>query len=174
MLWVAISDQGEGMIGIEGGVRLDALETLGKLTPATLARHADAVVARLEDDNHHARYAALRTLGKLGPAVLLQYADAVVGMIARIPFVFVLVYKETVLTVLRVLPHVITRDIDFESLESVDGRSRLLVLSRLRWYRCRLHLRVKWFALYWYALPYRPSGPGYARDVAAWDRMIME
>ena len=147
-------------------MRLDALETLGKLTPATLARHADAVVARLEDDNHHARYAALRTLGKLGPAVLLQHADAVVGMIARVPFV--LVYKETVLTVLRVLPHVITRDIDFES---VDGRSRLL--SRLRWYRCRLHLRVKWFALYWYALPYRPSGPGYARDVAAWDRMLI-
>ena len=45
-------------------------------------------------------------------------------------------------------------------------------MGRLRWYRYRLHLRVQRLALYWYALPYRPSGPGHARDVAEWDRMI--
>ena len=43
--------------------------------------------------------------------------------------------------------------------------------GRLSWYKCRLGLRVKRLALYWYALPYRPSGPGHARDVEAWDRM---
>ena len=46
------------------------------------------------------------------------------------------------------------------------------VLGRLKWYRHRLRLRVQRLALYWYALPYRPSGPDHARDVEAWDRMI--
>ena len=40
------------------------------------------------------------------------------------------------------------------------------------WYKCRLILRVRSHVIYWYALPYRPSGPGHARDVEAWDWML--
>ena len=44
--------------------------------------------------------------------------------------------------------------------------------GRLRWYRYRLRvLCVERLALYWYALPYRPSGPGHARDVQDSDQM---
>ena len=75
--------------------------------------------------------------------------------------------RKAALDTLRLLPCDFTRDVDFES---EDMRSRLL--ARLRWYSYRLHLRVERLALYWFALPYRPSGPGHARDVMAWGRMI--
>ena len=107
------------------------METLGKLEPVTLAQHANAVIARLED------------------------SDEMVGL--------------TALTTLNALPLAVTRDID---LKSSDVRSRLL--GRLAWYNYRLRVRVKRIALYWYALPYRPSGPGHARDVEAWGRMVEE
>ena len=77
--------------------------------------------------------------------------------------------REEVLTALHALPLVVTRDVD---LESSDVRSRLL--GRLAWYNYRLRVRAKRIALYWYALPYRPSGPGHARDVEAWGRMVEE
>ena len=105
------------------------------------------------------------TLGKLEPAVLAQHAGAVVGKLSdHADFV-----REPALTTLRALPLVITRDIDFES---HNMRERLL--GRIAWYRCLLRLRVRRIALYWYALPYRPNGPGHARDVEAWARMRAE
>ena len=51
-------------------------------------------------------------------------------------------------------------------------RSRLR--GRLGWYRYRLRMRVRRLALYWYALPYRPGGPGHARDVDAWRQLTIE
>ena len=69
---------------------------------------------------------------------------------------------------LLALPLLVTRDIDFKS--HIRGR----LLGRIAWYRCRLRLRVRRIALYWYALPYRPSGPGHARDMEAWGRMRAE
>ena len=70
---------------------------------------------------------------------------------------------------LLALPLVVTRDIDFES-----HNMRRRLLGRIAWYRCRLRLRVRRIALYWYALPYRPTGPGHAREVEAWGRMHAE
>ena len=148
-------------------VCLEALETLGKLEPAMLAQHAGAVVARLEDSDLGVRNTALTltTLGKLEPAVLAQHAHAVVGKLSdHVDFV-----REAALTTLLTLPLMITRDIDFES---HNMRERLL--GRIAWYRCLLRLRVRRIALYWYALPYRPSGPGHARDVEAWGQMRAE
>ena len=106
-----------------------ALKTLGQLEPVTLAWHANAVIARLEDSIDFVRLQAPTTL--------------------------------------NALPLAVTRDID---LRSSDVRSRLL--GRLAWYNYRLRVRVKRIALYGYALPYRPSGPGHARDVEAWGRMV--
>ena len=147
------------------GVRCTALNTLRELEPAVLAQHAGAVVAKLEDSCWDVRRKALMTLGKLEPAVLAQHAGAVVGKLSdHADFV-----REPALTTLRALPLVITRDIDFES---HNMRERLL--GRIAWYRCRLRLRVRRIALYWYALPYRPSGPGHAREVEAWGRMHAE
>ena len=119
---------------LEHLVRGAALETLGRLDPATLALHADAVVAVLEDEVRVVREAALKTLGKLRLATLAPHFNAVVAM--------------------RCDTH-------------ADVREKARRLSgRLRWYRCRLRLLcVEPLALYWYALPYRPSGPGHARDV---------
>ena len=105
-----------------------ALETMGELEPMTLAHHANAVIARLEDSSEVVRNTALATL--------------------------------------TALPLVVTQDVD---LKSSEVRSRLL--GRLAWYNYRLHARVKRIALYWYALPYRPSGPGHTREVEAWRRM---
>ena len=48
---------------------------------------------------------------------------------------------------------------------------RNYLMGRVGWYRLRLRLRLKCLLLYWYALPYRPSGAGHARDVEAWDQM---
>ena len=181
-------------------VRLGALQTLGKLEPATLAQHADAVLARLENYDYRVRKGALQTLGKLEPATLAQHADAVLARLEDEPEPHAQVRKEALMTLaklepaklaqyanavlamledvdhdvreeamrtLRALPRFVTRPGDFFDTRSL--RSRLL--GRLGWYRCRLPLRVQRVALYWYALPYRPSGPGHARVVEAWGRI---
>ena len=146
-------------------VRLEALKTLAKLEAVTLAQHAGAVAARLEDSLSELRTVALETLAKLEPMTLAQHAHAVVKTLND-HFKSV---RDEALTTLRALPLVVTRDIDFES---HILRERLL--GRIAWYRCRLRLRVRRIALYWYALPYRPSGPGHARDVEAWSQMNVE
>ena len=80
------------------------------------------------------------------------------------------------------LPRFVALGIDFDSALHFDFDSapdfdfdynvvRRRLLGRLAWYRCRLRLRVQRLALYWYALQYRPNGPGHARDVEAWDLM---
>ena len=111
------------------------------------------------------RLRALQTLFKLEPAMLAQHADAD-AVLARLEDWDDDVREEAMRT-LRALPRFFTRPGDFFDTRSL--RSRLL--GRLGWYRCRLPLRVQRVAWYWYALPYRPSGPGHARDVEAWDRM---
>ena len=108
------------------------------------------------------RNVTLMTLGKLEPVMLAQHANAV---IARLEDSSEMV-RNTALATLTALPLVVTQDVD---LKSSDVRSRLL--GRLAWYNYRLHVRVKRIALYWYALPYRPSGPGHTREVEAWRRM---
>ena len=173
-----------------------ALITLCELEPVTLAQHANAVVARLDDSALEVHYAALATLGKLEPVTLAQYADPVVARLEDASWVVrrqalstlcnlepvtlaqhakALITKledssehvrNAALTTLAALPLVVTQDID---LKSSDVRSRLL--GRLAWYNYRLRVRVKRIALYWYALPYRPSGPGHTREVEAWRRM---
>ena len=175
-----------------------ALKTLGKLDPAALAQHADAVAARLEDSNWWVRSEALRTLGKLNPTVLAQHADAVAASLAehyvtvrhnalmalgklepvtlaQPALVAAIAHRlddryfgvaETALDIAKTLPKALTSNLD---LVSAGGRSQLI--GRAAWYRCRLRLRWRRVALYWYALPYRPSGPGHARDVEAWERM---
>ena len=175
---------------------MEALRSLEQLEPALLVQHADALVASLEDSRDDVRKKALETLGKLEPAALAQHANVVLARLNdsdnRV--------KMAALLTLRMLPRFVTRqdrrqgrfvdgldvdlgheaDVTLESalesarvtLESVhlEGlRSRLL--GRLGWYRYRLRQRVRRLALYWYALPYRPSGPGHARDKKAWDQM---
>ena len=126
---------------------------LGKLEPARLAPHTGAVIdAWLElhpnDENFDDSY-----LGK-------RRAEACASALALI----------------RALP--CYRDIDLVSgdMRSADVRSRLRsrLLARLRWYVYGLRLRLQRIALYWYALPYRPSGPGHSRDVVAWESMMAE
>ena len=179
-------------------VRREALETLNMLDPPALAQHAGAVVARLEDDDWDMRGAALETLGKLEPAALAQYAFALVARLkdsnwyvcqvaldtlCKLPepatfryqvyAVFaglhVLWFRQVQARVpLRyMLPHFVTRGVDVDKVEHL--RSRLL--GRVAWYRFQLRRRVKCLALYWYALQYRPSGPGHARDVEKWEQM---
>ena len=144
-------------------LRSTALELLALLEPTALAQHAHAVVSMLEDSHECVRLVALDTLNELEPTALVQHAHAVVGKLndhsAHV--------RDMALTTLRSL--VVTRDIDFET---HNMRERLL--GRIAWYKCRLCLRVRRIALYWYALPYRPSGPGHARDVEAWGRMRVE
>ena len=146
-------------------VRYAAVSTLGKLEPATLAQHANAVVARLEDSAESVRRLALETMGELEPMTLAHHANAVIARLEDSSEVV----RNTALATLTALPLVVTQDVD---LKSSEVRSRLL--GRLAWYNYRLHVRVKRIALYWYALPYRPSGPGHARDVEAWGRMVEE
>ena len=142
-----------------------SLRTLGHLGPVALGPHADTLVERLEDADANVRYWALKALRKLEPLAFAQHAHAVVGKLND-PFPPV---RELALQMLWWLPRVIARHINFRS---HNLRSRLL--GRLAWYRCLLRLRVRRITLYWYALPYRPSGPGHARDVAAWGRMHEE
>ena len=150
-------------------VRIEALLTLCTLEPETLAQHASAVVARIKDADERVRKKALETLGKLKPTTLAQHAHAVVKQFKlndRSPSV-----RNAALTIVRALPLVITRDVDFES-HNLGER----LLGRIAWYRCRLRyrLRLRRIALYWYALPYRPGGPGHAREVEAWGRIQVE
>ena len=143
-------------------VRVTALDKLGELEPATIAQHANAVVARLDDYDWAARYAALTPLGNLEPVTLAQHAKALITKLEDSSEHV----RNAALTTLAALPLVVTQDID---LKSSDVRSRLL--GRLAWYNYRLRVRVTRIALYWYALPYRPSGPGHTREVEAWRRM---
>ena len=50
-----------------------AVLTLGKLEAATLAQHAAAIVAKLDDSDWYVRHAAVETLGKLEVAGRLTY-----------------------------------------------------------------------------------------------------
>ena len=143
-------------------VRVAALQTLRQLDPATLAQYALAVIARLDDIRAEVRAEALHTLDKLDPPTLVPHAKAVIKMLEDGNDDVVAAAMRT----LRALPSIITRDIHFES---DDLRSRLL--GRLAWYKCRLRLRLRRITLRWYALPYRPGGPGHARDLEAWDEM---
>ena len=156
-------------------VRGAALETLGALEPGTFAQHAHAVVAMLDEPFLCVRYKAVQTLGKLEAATLAQYANAVLNLLENPHLVRVdgtlttnvptTVSAQAERTLLG-LPRFVTHGVDFFA---PDLRSRLL--GRVGWYKCRLILRVKSHTLYWYALPYRPSGPGHARDVEAWNLM---
>ena len=62
-------------------VRIETLNTLGKLEPAMLAQHVDALVPMLEDSDADVRNIASETLAKLDPATLAQHADALVAML---------------------------------------------------------------------------------------------
>ena len=126
---------------------------LGKLEPARLAPHTGAVIdtwleLHPNDENFDGGYLAE------------ERAEACASALALI----------------RALP--CYRDIDLVSvnMHSADVRSRIRsrLLARLRWYMYGLRLRVQRIALYWYALPYRPSGPGHSRDVVAWESMMAE
>jgi hypothetical protein len=160
-------------------VRMRALLTLAKVDPATLVQYAGAVVAKLRDSHDFVRFAALRTLGKLEPATLAQHAGAVVARLEDPTGQVRAMACRTLEMLPRYVRHA-TRGIDCEELQSraldhgevEELRSRLL--GRVAWYRCRIRLRVRSLSLYWYALPYRPSGPGHARDVEAWNHMIEE
>ena len=176
-------------------VRSEALRTLGELNPTALAQHADAVAARyfisppthpflpyvaphffqispfilvflslVEDSHVTVRHNALMTLGKLEPVTLAQ--PALVAAIAHRLDDRYRGVAEAALSIAKALPKALTSNLD---LVSAGGRSQLI--GRAAWYRCRLRLRWRRVALYWYALPYRPSGPGHARDVEAWERM---
>ena len=163
----------------DGWVREAALQTLGKLEPATLAQHAHAMLARLEDSDGRVRKSALMTLGKLEPATLARHAFAVVARFEN-PTGQV---REMACHTREMFPRYVryaTRGVDYKRMLSraLDRgdyeylRSRLL--GRIAWYRCRVRLRVRSLSLYWYALPYHPSGPGHARDVETWNHMIEE
>ena len=144
------------------------METLGKLEPAKLATHSHAVAARLMDCQGSVGLKAFETLRKLEPAKLAQHTrdllltfgdpdDNLLG---------------AAIVTLKKLPRFVSRVLDFDKLHIAQLYPlRLRILGRLAWYRYRLRLRVQRLALYWYALPYRPSGPGHARDVEAWGRM---
>jgi len=109
----------------------------------------------------------LVALGKLEPAVLAQHAGAVVGKLND-DHEYV---RKAAWNTLLALPVVITRDIDFESHTPLAHSLRERLQGRIVWYKCRLIMRARSLALYWYALPYRPSGAGYERDVKAWDQL---
>ena len=67
-------------------VRYEALKTLrdytvralGKLEPGVLAKYADDIVPRLDDEYWRVRDCAAQVLGKLEPGVLAEYADHIV------------------------------------------------------------------------------------------------
>ena len=152
-------------------VRCDALETLRQLKHRTLAQHACAVVARLEDRLWSNRCIAIKTLGKLEPARFAHYADA---LVARLKDDRGTVRREALAMLSHRLPRFVTLGIDFDSEPDLKSTCHVVhrrLLGRLAWYRCRLRFRAQRLVLYWYALPYRPNGPGHARDVEAWDRM---
>ena len=130
-----------------------------------LARHADVVIVRLEDPEEYVRQSALDTLGKLPePATFRHQVYAVLARFNAATF-----NLEAQLCILhpRFVTRFVTQGDGFDS--TVHLRSRLL--GRLAWCRFRLRRCVKCLALYWYALPYRPSGPGHACDVVEWGQM---
>ena len=153
-------------------VRRAALATLGKLEPATLALHANYSlfamlgdhIPRLDKDDPP----AFKVICKLEPAALARHAEALL-VAASVSGPAVTLHTMRILR--RGLPRFVRHGVDFDD-EAVafDDLSRRL-LGRLGWYKLRLRLRVKSLAWYWYALPYRPSGPGHARDVDAWGRI---
>ena len=160
-------------------MRWEAWNTLLHLDPATLARHADSLAARLEDSDGCVRKSALMTLGKLEPATLARHAFAVVARFEN-PTGQV---REMACHKREMFPRYVryaTRGVDYKRMLSraLDRgdyeylRSRLL--GRIAGDRCRVRLRVRSLSLYWYALPYHPSGPGHARDVETWNHMIEE
>ena len=159
------------------GVREVALDTLAKLEPARLAQHTGAVVARLEDFHSEVRMVALETLAKLEPMTLAQLAGVVFAGLEDPKSNHV---RQAACHTLEMLPRYVRDATRFRELLSSalnhgafeQLRSRLL--GRVAWYRCRIRLRVRSLLLYWYALPYSPSGPGHARDVEAWNHMIEE
>ena len=153
------------------GVRCQALATMRQLEPPMLAQHAGAVVARLDDVACDVRFDALATLSKLEPPSLAQHGDA---LVARFKDGHAHGCSEVLAVLSNRFPRFVALGIDFDSAVGLDFYYSLMSrrrLARLAWYRCRLRLRAQRLALYWYALPYRPSGPGHARDVEAWDRM---
>ena len=138
-------------------------------TYVTLLEHphvADACVTLLEDPHGDCRQrvGALSMLGILKPWTLAQHAYAVIERLNDSNRVQGIARRT-----LHYLPGFVTQDIDFQA---ANLRSRLL--GRLGWYKYRLRMRVRRLALYWYALPYRPSGPGHARDVDAWRQLTIE
>ena len=161
-------------------VRREALSTLGRLEPATLAQHAGAVVTKLEDsDRFDVRIEALETLAKLEPARFAPHAGAAVDTWLELHQIVVsnsVRRLDVCASALARIP--CYRDIDFVSVDMYSAVARLRLrsrlLARLRWYMYGLRLRVQRIAWYWYALPYRPSGPGHSRDVVAWESMMAE
>ena len=141
-----------------------ALDTLCKLEPAMLAQHADVVISRLEDPEDYVRQGALDTLCKLPEPATFRYQ--VYAVFARLNVLW-FVHPRVKVPLRYMLPYFVTRGVDFDN--TTNLRSRLL--GRLVWYRFQLRRRVRCLALYWYALQYRPSGPGHARDVEKWEQM---
>ena len=127
-------------------VRRHALKRLGKLDPATLAQHADAVLAMLVHRLEPIRKTAMIVSRKL-PRSVTRGIDFNT-------------HRDTH----RYIPLRLQR----------ARILRRQLLGCLGWYRCRLRLRVERLLWYWHALPYRPSGQGHAREVEAWRRMMDE
>ena len=156
--------------------RQGALKTLGKLEPATLAQHAGVEALRLEDSDCPVRKTAVETRGNLEPATLALHA----GVEAlRLEDSNEDVRKTALQMLGKLAPATLARHADsviatFEDSYRCVRREARRLSGRLRWYRCRLRLLcVERLALYWYALPYRPSGRGHARDVQEWDQMSL-
>ena len=61
----------------DSDVRSEALEVIGNLEPAAIAKYADSVETKLEDSDWNVRYSAINTIGNLEPATLAKYADSV-------------------------------------------------------------------------------------------------
>ena len=175
--------------------------TLRTLDPAAIAKYAEDVkICILEEEDESVRLFAMETLCRLNGAVLAQHAHfftlagvhrffsigaeaptsanevALLQGLSRIRGCTK--FRKLALHALRDrLPQFITRGMDSEmELALTDEEAFVLVgleiMARVRWYRLRLALRVKRLALYWYALPYRPSGAGHARELEAWDGMF--
>ena len=191
LLFAALDKRTDGVVGSVSS-RLDAeavrdrkvsdekelgtfLDWLGLPVPTNLAQRTGASLVLLLR-RPYLRMEALRILGKLEPAILAPHAIAVCEMFVASDWK---VRVEAVRT-LRALPHFITRGVNFDLQEArageMDGFNlgdlRRHVVGRLGWYKCRLRLRVRSLVFHWYALPYRPSGPGHAREVKAWDQMV--
>ena len=153
-----------------------ALILLGKMEPKTLAQYTDSLLASLEDNSEHVPTCALRALGKLAPAMLTT--RALFAIVRQIEYPGMTSAHETALVVMHGVVNAfpslkaMAEEIDQFFLHASTPAARLRLGARLRWLIYGLHLRMRRIALYWYALPYKPSGPGHARDVEAWDGMI--